>query len=190
MGATVSAGAGHQPGQRPRNRALCCECGQVRAVAQSYRGKKPKAVRAPVPGAAPWCTWLRCAHCDAVRLQAVIADTLAQQWRVDGCDRERHNRLTDRCRRRIERRLTALVAEGVTVVEVTTPGDMQIDDALVEVVEYDDARSLQIRICATATPVQLLRGLEDAEDVIDETTALGAWHHTTAGRWRGLALRA
>jgi len=186
----VSAGAGHQRDPRPRNRALCCECGQVRAVAQSYRGRKPRGVRAPVAGAAPWCTWLRCAHCEAVTLHAVIADTLAQQWRVEGCDRERHNRLTDRCRRRIERRLMALVAEGVTVVEVTTSGDMQIDDALVEVVEYDDARSLQIRICATATPVQLLCGLEDAEDVIDVTGSLGDWQDTTEGRWRGLALRA
>lgn len=120
----------------------------------------------------------------------MIADTIAQQWRVEGCDRERHNRLTDRCRRRIERRLKALTTEGVTVVEITAPGDMQIDDALVEVVEYDDTRGVQLRICATATPVQLLRGLEDAEDVIDEPAGLGAWHDTPAGRWRGLALRA
>jgi hypothetical protein len=33
-------------------------------------------------------------------------------------------------------------------------GDMQIDDALVEVVEYDDARSLQLRICATTNPLR------------------------------------
>ncbi|RHW26297.1 hypothetical protein D0Z08_15160 [Nocardioides immobilis] len=82
------------------------------------------------------------------------------------------------------------MAEGVTVVEVTTSGDMQIDDALVEVVEYDDARGVQIRICTTAKGEQLLRGLEDAEDVIDEPARLGTWHDTTVGRWRGLALRA
>jgi len=185
----VSAGARRRQAPRPRNRALCCECGQVRAVAQSYRGKKPEEIQAPDADVAPWCTWLRCAHCDAVRLHAVIADTIAQQWRVEGCDRERHNRLTDRCRRRIERRLKALVAEGVTVVEITASGDMQIDDALVEVVEYEDTRGVQLRICATATPVQLLRGLEDAEDVIDEPAGLGAWHDTPAGRWRGLVLR-
>lgn len=175
MGAAVNAGAGAdgRRGPRRRNRALCCECGQVRAVAHSYRGRKPRGARAPEAGVLPWCTWLRCAHCEAVRLHAVIADALARSWRVEGCDRERHNRRTDRCRRRIERRLTALVVEGVTVVEVTSTGDMQIDDALVEVVEYDDdTRSLQVRICATAPPVHLLRVLEDAEDVIDDPALL------------------
>jgi len=82
------------------------------------------------------------------------------------------------------------VAAGVTVVRVMSTDDVQIDDALVEVVEYDDARSLQIRICASAPPVQLLRGLDDTEDVIDEPAALGAWHDTIDGRWRGLVLRA
>lgn len=192
MGTAVSAGtAGGRRGPRLRNRALCCECGQLRTVAESYRGKKPEEVPAAEAGVAPWCTWLRCAQCDAVRLHAVIADTLAQQWRAEGCDRERDNRRKDRCRRRIDRRLTALAAEGVTVVEVTTSGAMQVDDALVEVVEYADARrGVQLRICAAATPVQLLRGLEDAEDAIDDLSVLGEWHDSAVGRWRGLALRA
>jgi hypothetical protein len=34
-----------------------------------------------------------------------------------------------------------------------------------------------------------VRGLEDVEDVIDEPTALGEWRETTAGRWRGVAVR-
>jgi hypothetical protein len=186
---STGTGADGRRGSRRRNRALCCECGQLRTVAQSYRGTKPAEIPATAIDVAPWCTWLRCAHCDAVRLHAVIADTLAQQWRVQGCDRERHNRLTDRCRRRIDRRLTTLAAEGVTVVKVTTSGDMQVDDAVVEVVEYADARGVQLRICAAATPVQLLRGLDDAEDVIDDLTVLGAWHDSAVGRWRGLALR-
>jgi len=159
-------------------------------VAQSYRGRAPEVVRAPEADAHPWCTWLRCAHCSTVTLHAVIADSLTQQWRSHGCDRERHNRLTDRCRRRIGRRLTALVVEGVTVVRVMSTSDMQIDDAPVEVVEYDDTRGLQIRICEGAKPDQLLRGLEAVEDVLDEPARLGAWQHTTEGRWRGLALRA
>lgn len=190
MGATVTGGAGHRPGPRPRNRALCCECVQVRAVAQSYRGGKPKEVRALATDVAPWCTWLRCAHCETVTLHVVIADTLAQRWRAEGCDRERHDRLTDRCRRRIERRLNALVAEGVTVVRVVSTDDMQVEDAPVEVVEYDDARGLQVRIYATATPVQLLRVVEAVEDVIDDVARLGGWQDATGGRWRGLALRA
>lgn len=188
----MSAGTGSdgRRGPRPRNRALCCECGQLRTLAQSYRGRKPEQVPAAAIDVAAWCTWLRCAHCDAVTLHAVIADALAEQWRVEGCDRERDNRRTDRCRRRIERRLTALAAEGVTVVEVPTSCDMQIDDAVVEVVEYADSRGVQLRICAAAAPIQLLRGLEDAEDVIDDLTVLGEWHDGAVGRWRGLALRA
>ncbi len=67
---------------------------------------------------------------------------------------------------------------------------MQVDDAHLEIVEYDDTRALQIRICATAPPDQLLRGLEAAEDVIDQPERLGDWQDTAEGRWRGLALRA
>ena len=158
-------------------------------MAQSYRGRKPENVSAAQDGDCPWCTWLRCAHCRVVTLHAVIADNLTQRWRADGCDRERHNRLTDRCRRRIERRLAALAAEGVAVVRVMSTDDMQIDDAHLEIVEYDDTRALQIRICATAPPDQLLRDIEAAEDVIDEPTRLGDWQNTPDGRWRGLALR-
>ncbi len=186
----MSADTRRRPGPRPRNRALCCACGQVRTVAQAFRGRKPDDARAQEDGAQPWCAWLRCAHCRTVTRHAVIADSLTQLWRSEGCDRERHNRLTDRCRRRVERRLTALVAEGVTVVRVLETDHMQIDDAHVEVVEYDDTRGLQIRICAAATPQQLLRGLEAVEDVLDEPTRLGAWQDTTEGRWRRLALRA
>jgi len=120
----------------------------------------------------------------------VIADSLTQRWRSEGCDRERHNRLTDRCRRRLERRLTAIAAEGFTVVRVMSIEGMRVDDAAVEVLEYDDDRGLQIRIRGTAAPEQLLRGLEAAEDVIDEPGSLGDWQDTTEGRWRGLALRA
>jgi hypothetical protein len=67
---------------------------------------------------------------------------------------------------------------------------MQLDDAVVEVVEYTDTRGVQLRINAASAPVQLLRGQEDAEDVIDDLTGLGEWHDGAVGRWRGLALRA
>lgn len=120
----------------------------------------------------------------------MIADSLTQRWRSEGCDRERHNRLADRCRRRLERRLTAIAAEGVTVVRVISTDDMHVDDAVVEVLECDDNRGLQIRVCEAAPPDQLLRGFEAAEDVIDESGSLGDWQDTTQGRWRGLALRA
>ncbi|RHW28609.1 hypothetical protein D0Z08_01745 [Nocardioides immobilis] len=66
---------------------------------------------------------------------------------------------------------------------------MYVDDATVEVLQYDDGRGIQIRICSTATPEQLLHGLEAAEDVVDEPTRLGDWKNTAVGRWRGLSLR-
>ena len=123
---------------RPRNRALCCDCGEVRTVAQSYRGRTPENVRPSQD----------------------------------------------------ERRLAGLAAEGVTVVRVMSADDMQIDDADLEVVEYDDTRGLQVRVCATATPAHLLRGLEAAEDIVDDPSTLGEWRDTSEGRVRGLALRA
>lgn len=101
---------------------------------------------------------------------------------AEGCDRERHDRLTDACRRR-RRRLAALVAEGVTAVRVLLTDDMQIDDAIVQVVEYEDARGLQIRICGHR-PTELAAAA--AEDLIDEPNALGRWQNTISGRWRAL----
>jgi hypothetical protein len=47
---------------------------------------------------------------------ALIVDALADQWRRDGCDRERHDRAADRNCRRIRRRIGALNSDGVTVV--------------------------------------------------------------------------
>jgi hypothetical protein len=55
---------------------------------------------------------------------------------------------------------------------------MPIDDALVEVVEYDYARDVVIRVCTTARCEQPLRGLEAAGDIIDDPARLGAWHDT------------
>jgi len=177
-------------GRRPRNRALCCECGEVRTVARSYSGRKPRGFPTPPAGTQPWCTWLRCSHCGAVTLHAVIGDHLSQQWSDDGCDREQHNHRTDRNRRRIERRIAALTSEGIAVIRFTAPEDMQLDHVPVEVVQYDDHRGTQLHICASATPSQLLRGIEAAEDVIDEPTKLGPWNDTPCGRWRGVALDA
>jgi hypothetical protein len=71
------------------------------------------------------------------------------------------------------------VAEGVTVVGVMSTDDMRVEDAPVDVVEYAEARGLQIRICATVTPVQLLRVIEAAEEVIDDPARLSDWPDTT-----------
>jgi len=176
-------------GSSPRNRALCCICGELRTVAPSYRGRKPAGAEEPDPTAAPWCRWLRCSACRIVTLHAVIADAVADASRRDGCPMERQNRLLDRCRRRIERRLTAFAAEGITVRRWTAPEDMDVEDASLEVLEYGDTGGLEIRLSRDAAPQQLLQTLEEAEEIVDERTKLGAWNVTPTGRWRGLALR-
>lgn len=179
---------GQRNGSSPRNRALCCICGKLRTVAPSYRGKKPPEAEEPGPTAAPWCRWLKCSVCRVVTLHAVIADVADGSHR-DGCLMERQNRLLDRCRRRIERRLTAFAAEGITVQRRTAPEDMTVEDASLEIVEYGDTGRLEIRVSRDAAPHQLLRALEQVEEIVDERTRFGAWNVTSTGRWRGLALR-
>lgn len=176
-------------GLKPRNRALCCVCGELRTVAPSYGGKKPSEAEDPDPTAAPWCRWLKCSACRIVTLHAVIADAVTDGSHRDGCPMERQNRLLDRCRRRIERRLTAFAAEGITVRRRTQPEDMEVEDAALEIVEYGDAGRLKIRLARVAAPHQLLRALEEAEEIVDEPTKLGAWNVTSTSRRRGLALR-
>jgi len=158
-------------------------------VAPSYRGRKPAEAEEIDPVAAPWCRWLNCSACRSVTIHAVIADAVADGSRRDGCPMERQNRLLDRCRRRIERRLTAFAAEGITVRRWIAPEDMQVDDAALEILEHGSSRGLEIRLCRSLAPQQLLRALEEAEEIIDEPTKLGAWNFTSTGRWRGLTLR-
>lgn len=174
-------------GRQPSNRALCCECGASRTVAQSYRRRPPEdASVTSVVG--PWCAWLRCAQCGTTTVHALIVDALADVWRRDGCDRERYDRTADRNRRRINRRLDALAAEGVTIVRAVSAEDMCLDISLVEVIEYADVRRFLIRVCTTADPTRLLRAVELAEDLLDSPEQLGSWADDSAGIWRGLAI--
>lgn len=174
-------------GGQQRNGALCCRCGQLRTVAVNYRGRRP-------PGAAgsqelgPWCTWLHCAHCGELTVHALIVDSLADRWRREGCDRERRDRRTDRHRRRLERRLRALAADGVAVIRAPSSEQMALDEAIIEVVEYADARGFVIRVCAAADPDHLLNALDIAEDLLDEPAQLGRWADDRDGPWRGLAI--
>lgn len=174
-------------GARPRNRALCCQCGEVRTVAHNFRGSRPSAAKECEPFG-PWCSWLLCSHCGLITVHAVIVEVLAARWRVEGCDREQSDRHADRSRRRIERRLGALAADGVTVVRVRTSDVMTVHDAIVEVVEYADARGLVVRICTTDEPSRVLRALEMAEDALDAPTHLGPWADAGDGIRRGLAV--
>ena len=172
---------------RERNRALCCRCGQLRTVASNYRGRVPPEVAARHE-LGPWCTWLHCAHCGESTVHALIVDTLADRWSREGCDRERRDRRTDRHRRRLERRLRALAAEGVTVVRTLTSRRMALEEAIIEVVEYADARGFVVRIRVTADPARLLGALEIAEDLLDQPAHLGPWANDRGGPWRGLAI--
>ena len=169
-----------------RDRALCCEWGELRTVAHSYRRQPSVGADLRRP-AGPWCTWLKCSHCAKVTIHALIVDTLAARWRRDGCDRERHDRAADRDRRRIRRRLAALTSDGVTVVH-STAGGMSLEGAIVEINEYVDARGFVVRVSSSAAPEQALGALNDAEDLLDEPTRLGPWADDSDGIWRGLAI--
>src|SRR5215213_2496666 len=173
---------------KPRNRALYCMCGELRTVAASYRGPKREEADQSDTDVGRWCRRLKCSECRTVTLHAVIADSLAEKYRFDGCSMERHNRRTDLCRRRIRRRLAALVDEGVTVFYASAPEEMTVSEATVEVVECGDARGVHVRVYAETTPERLLRAVEDAEDVVDDRAKLGPWNQTLSARWRGLAL--
>ncbi|KAA1426893.1 hypothetical protein [Nocardioides antri] len=83
-----------------------------------------------------------------------------------------------------------MATEGVTIVRAPSAEDMNLDDALVEVIEYDDARGFLLRVCMTAEPSRLFQALELAEDLIDAPKELGPWADQVAGRWRGLAVMA
>lgn len=175
-----------QRGSQPQNRALCCECGELRTVAQSYRGRRPAG--ATTDPAGTWCIWLRCAHCSTTTVHALVVDALAEEWRSEGCDRERGDRLADRFRRRVSRRLDALAAEGVTIVRVLAAAEMSVNDAVLEVVEYDDPRDFVLRVRVTARPGELVDALEVAKDLIDGPAGLGPWSDGPATRWRGIAV--
>jgi hypothetical protein len=170
-----------------RHLAMCCACGQLRTVAQTYRGRRPDGADAIEP-AGPWCRWLMCAHCATTTVHALIPNPPPDSWRRDGCDRERENRLADQSRRRIQRRLNEFATEGVTIVRAQSADQMHIDDAVIEVMEFDDARGLLLRVCVSIEPDRLLSALERAEDYLDAPSELGPWIEGAAGRWRGLAL--
>lgn len=176
-------------GTKPRNRALCCRCGDLRTVAHNYRRRQPSASTGG-DAVGPWCARLLCSHCGEITVHAIVVDALADRWRATGCDREQHDRTTDRCRRRIERRLRALIAEGVTVVRVPSPGELALDDSIVEVIEYADARGFVLRVRTIEEPRKILRALDLAEDLIDAPTQFGPWADDGDGLRRGLAVMA
>lgn len=135
-----------------------------------------------------WCRWLKCLNCGATTVHALIPDPPPESWRRDGCDRERGNRFADQCRRRVQRRLSELATEGVAIIRATSADQMNVDGAVVEVIEFDNPRRLLVRVRVSADPDRVLRALERAEDLLDAPAELGPWINGAERRWRGLAL--
>lgn len=65
---------------------------------------------------------------------------------------------------------------------------MNLDNSLVEIIEYADTRRFLIRVCTSVAPDRLLRAIELAEDILDSPDQLGPWADDAAGLWRGLAI--
>ena len=82
------------------------------------------------------------------------------------------------------------MADGVTVVRAGTSGAMNLDGAIVELIEYADARGFVLRVCVTAEPSRVLHALDLAEDLIDAPAQLGEWAEDRNGLWRGVAVLA
>ena len=67
---------------------------------------------------------------------------------------------------------------------------MNLDNAIVEVVECADRPGLLLRVCLVEEPRRVLDALDFAEDLIDEPVKLGDWAEASNGMSRGLALLA
>lgn len=169
-----------------RDRALCCQCGEVRTVSHSFRGRSPDGARDVDLEA--WCRWLRCAHCGKSTVHAVVADVLADEWGREGCDREQRDRRADRDRRRAERRLRAIAADGVLVVRTHSAGAMSVINSIVELVEYPQRDAFVMRVRVTAEPRPLLLALDSAEELLDQFCGPRGWAAGEDHTWRGMAI--
>lgn len=180
--------------------ALCCRCGRVRTVSAAYNGPRKRyasgetwqqvanlrrvQVRHGVylehqPG---WrCLLdLKCATCNEFTAHAYIREDDLRDHA------EEQDRRVDRGRRRVARRLAGLEGTGVRVV-LKEQEQLQVEDAPVEVVEYDDT-GLEVRVCLTAPPDRLLECMRIVEEYVDDCGQLGPWQQGRAWRWRGVAL--
>ena len=181
--------------------ALCCECGTVRTVSARYNG--------PAKRYAPWETdaeWVRsrlfdlqasgiytehqpgwrclldlkCSTCNVRTAHAYIRE---DQHRDHA---EEQDRRVDRDRRRVGRRLAGFESAGFTVRQVQHD-ELKVAGAPVEVVQYADARGVEVRGSLDTPPLELLDCLERLEDYVDDLDLLGEWRDQ--GNWRGVALR-
>jgi len=78
------------------------------------------------------------------------------------------------------------ISDALTVVYATTDGT--VEGAIIEVIEYVDARGFVVRVSSCAAPEEVLGALHDAEDLLDEPTRLGPWADDADGLWRGMAI--
>jgi hypothetical protein len=117
-----------------------------------------------------------------------MPDDLRSRHHQDGFSHRETDRRRDRCRRRVDRRLRALAADGVTIVRALFSERMHLDAAIIEVIEYADRRGFVIRICATAEPSRLLDALDLAEDPSRRAHPARPLGRPPRRTWRGPAI--
>lgn len=151
----------------PKNRALCCECGSMRLVARRYRGRQPANAR-PLPKDLRWCRWLRCMHCKRTTIHAVLQDTVGSGKQ---CVMEMANLRVDASRSGVRRLVAGLEADGVRIEWTSSHlgafPDGTPSTLAVELSAGEGSSELVVAVWTEASPVQQLRALEYAVQVID-----------------------
>lgn len=171
-------------GRRERSDALCCACGAIRQVATTYVSRPPAEVERPADARS--VQYLKCSGaCGTRTWHALLLPPERRDKRGDAC--EMQNRRADQSRARVRRRLAGMQAIGVAVIRKSTFAQMQLDDAVVEIVQYD-AR-VEVRLCEAADPREQVKAIETLEELLDDLELLGEWTMTKTCRWRGVAIR-
>lgn len=73
------------------------------------------------------------------------------------------------------------------MVRKSTFAQMQLDDAVVEIVQYEDR--VEVRLCEAADPREQAKAVETLEELLDDLELLGEWTTAKTCRWRGVAIR-
>lgn len=155
---------------RPKNRALCCECGQLRTVGEHFEGKRPAGREEP--DQATWTNWLKCTECGRITLHAEIQDAnRARGFLTRGCIMEEENRQEDVGARIIRRRIAGLRADGIEIEWVDDPILNASDQECalgVELRTNGPVEYLRIELWSAASKRQLRKLLETIEHRIDD----------------------
>lgn len=172
-----------------RRDALCCTCGRLRTVTDAGAVRAARRVSVsehPLPGQdAGWrcLTELKCSTCGLVTRHALIREDPYRDYA------EKRDREVDLSRRLAVFKLKAFRSVATTVWEIAA-AELRVESAPVEVVQYDDERGLQVRVCMDWEPGQLVECLDEAAGLVVDLDQLGSWSTGSRGRrWRGAAVR-